>query len=143
MKQQYFNEMQEQAILSNIMDAESNTSGEIRVHVERYCKAEPMARAINIFKWLGMTHTEHRNGVLLYLALQDRKFAIIGDAGINKTVPPEFWNTVSEEMTVHFKAGKIAEGICEGIRLTGEKLKIYFPYERGDRNELPDEISTL
>lgn len=143
MVQDFFNERQEQAILSNIMDAENNTSGEVRVHIEKHCSGDPLARAANVFRWLEMGHTEQRNAVLIYLAVNDRKFAVIGDKGIHQAVPAEFWTSVAAEMKRYFAQGKIADGLCEGIRLVGEKLKAYFPFERGDKNELPDEISTM
>jgi uncharacterized membrane protein len=142
MVQDYFNERQEQAILSNIMDAENNTSGEVRVHIEKHCTGDPIARAANVFRWLEMGHTEQRNAVLIYIAVKDRKFAVVGDKGIHRAVPPDFWTSVVAEMQKHFSQDKIADGLCEGIRLVGEKLKAYFPFERGDKNELPDEIST-
>lgn len=143
MVQEYFNERQEQAILSNIMDAENNTSGEIRVHVEKHCNGDPQLRAINVFRWLEMVHTDQRNAVLIYVAFKDKKFAVIGDKGINEVVPPDFWSTICATMKKHFVQEKIAEGICDGINIIGEKLKNYFPAVRGDKNELPDEISTI
>ncbi len=128
-------------IVSAIREAEKNTSGEIRVHAEFHCKVEPMQRAIEVFNELEMHKTAARNGVLIYVAITDHVFAIIGDEGINKVVGDNFWCEAKDEMLVHFKRNEIAEGICKGVLLTGEKLKAFFPYSNDDKNELSDEIS--
>lgn len=136
-----FTEAEEQKILEAIKSAESNTSGEIRLHIEKHCKIDPYDRAIEVFEKLGMTKTEQRNGVLVCMALADHKFAILGDEGINKVVPKDFWVGTKDLMAEHFKAGKIADGIALGIHDAGEQLKTHFPYQKGDVNELKDDIS--
>ena len=128
-------------IVKAIEKAEHQTSGEIRVHVESKCREEVLDRAAWLFKKLKMHETKDRNGVLIYLSINDRKFAIIGDAGINKVVPEGFWNDIKEMMIDHFKKGEFAIGLVEGIEKTGEHLKQYFPWQENDINELPDEIS--
>jgi len=128
-------------IVKTIEKAEHQTSGEIRVHVESKCRGEVLDRAAWLFKKLKMHETKDRNGVLIYLSINDRKFAIIGDAGINKVVPEGFWNDIKEMMIDHFKKGEFAIGLVEGIEKTGEHLKQYFPWQEDDVNELPDEIS--
>jgi uncharacterized membrane protein len=80
-------------------------------------------------------------GVLFYLAVEDRKFAVIGDAGINAKVPVDFWDTTKELMLKNFKEGKFTEGLSEGIIIAGKQLKTHFPHQKDDVNELPDEIS--
>ncbi|MBP8959803.1 MAG: TPM domain-containing protein [Bacteroidales bacterium] len=137
----FFTKSEKNAILEAIKEAEKNTSGEIRVHIETHCKEDVLDRAVWIFKKLGMDKTRERNGVLFYLAVKDRKFAIIGDAGINSKVPEGFWNQIKEIMEKNFKEGRFAEGLSEGIRMAGEKLKEYFPYSKDDINELSNEIS--
>ncbi|HOU97056.1 MAG TPA: TPM domain-containing protein [Bacteroidales bacterium] len=137
----FFTKSEKNAILEAIKEAEKNTSGEIRVHIETRCKEDVLDRAAWIFRKLGMDKTRDRNGVLFYLAVKDRKFAIIGDAGINSKVPEGFWNQIKEIMEKNFKEGHFAEGLSEGIKLAGEKLKEYFPYNRDDINELSDDIS--
>ncbi|MDD2549244.1 MAG: TPM domain-containing protein [Bacteroidales bacterium] len=124
-----------------IKDAELNTSGEIRVHIESRCKKNVLDRAADIFAMLKMHKTELRNGVLFYLAMDDRQFGILGDAGINAVVPEDFWDTIKDEMTNHFKENNFAEGLSAGITMAGEKLKEHFPYQSDDVNELSDEIS--
>ena len=124
-----------------IMDAEFDTSGEIRVHIENNCFGDAVDRATYVFDKLKMTQTELRNGVLFYLAVKARKFAIIGDEGINEKVSDNFWNGVKQILLNHFRKGEFANGLCEGILQAGEQLKTHFPYIHGDINELPDDIS--
>jgi uncharacterized membrane protein len=121
--------------------AEMNTSGEIRVHMEDSCKTDVFDRAVVIFHKLEMHKTKLRNGILFYVAVKDRKFVIIGDAGINKKVPEGFWDEIKETVISHFKSGMIAEGLMKGIEMAGEQLKEHFPYETNDVNELPNDIS--
>ena len=128
-------------ITQAIEQAEHQTSGEIRVHLETKCGEDVLDRAAWLFKKLKMNETKDRNGVLIYLSINDRKFAIIGDAGINKVVPEGFWNENKEMMISHFSKGEFALGIINGIEKTGEQLKQYFPYQTNDVNELSDEIS--
>jgi len=131
----------ETLIVKAIEKAEHQTSGEIRVHLESKCKEEVLDRAAWLFKKLKMHETKDRNGVLIYLSVNDRKFAIIGDGGINEVVPEGFWNDIKEMMIGHFKKGEFAIGLIDGIEKTGEHLKQYFPWQENDVNELPDEIS--
>jgi uncharacterized membrane protein len=137
----YFSEEQKQQIVNAIKEAELNTSGEIRVHIENHCKVDVMDRAATLFAKLKMHKTELRNGVLFYLAYKDHKFAILGDAGINQKVPDGFWDQIKETMVNKFKQEEFAEGLSTGIKLAGEQLKKHFPYQSDDVNELSDEIS--
>ncbi len=133
--------VEEDAIVKAIAEAEMHTSGEIRVHVESLCKIEPFERAVEMFHQLEMHKTALRNGVLIYVALNDKKLAIIGDAGINKVVPTDFWNSTKEAMVASFKDGKFAEGIAAAVSAAGMHLKKYFPRESNDTNELSNELS--
>ena len=137
----FFTQAQQQEISHSIERAELNTSGEIRVHLEDTCKTEPLKRAIEVFEKLAMHQTELRNGVLFYLAVKDKKFAVIGDQGINDLVGNDFWDDVKSEMLHHFKLSKFSEGLCKGIEMAGEKLKFHFPYQADDINELSNDIS--
>lgn len=136
-----FNDAQQKAIVDSIKEAELNTSGEVQVHIENTCKKEVMDRATEVFASLNMHKTKLRNGVLFYLAVKDKKFAILGDAGINAVVPPDFWESIKNHMQGQFRQGNFTEGLCEGIRKAGEQLKSHFPYQSDDVNELPDDIS--
>ncbi len=137
-----FTEEKKKQVEQAIKEAELQTSGEIRVHIDMRCRAEVLDRAAHIFEKLDMHKTELRNGVLFYLAFKDKKFAILGDAGINAKVPEDFWEEVKLKMLPYFRRIAFADGLSEGIKMAGEKLKEHFPYMEGeDINELPDEIS--
>jgi len=137
----FFTTEEQAKILSSVKEAEKETSGEIRVHIETSCSGDVLDRAAWIFGKLGMNKTALRNGVLFYLAVTDRKFAIIGDAGINAKVPGDFWDKAKEMMLENFKARKFTEGLSKGILMAGEQLQTHFPHQADDVNELPDEIS--
>lgn len=134
-------EEEKESIVSAIREAELNTSGEIRVHLENHCREEVLDRAAEIFATLNMHKTRLRNGVLFYLAMKDHQFAILGDMGINRKVPDHFWEDIRDFMVAKFKEGKYAEGLSEGIKMAGRELKEHFPYQSNDRNELSDDIS--
>jgi len=131
----------EKSIMAAIERAEGQTSGEIRVHIESKCREDVLDRAAWLFKKLKMQETKERNGVLIYLSIDDHKFAIIGDSGINKVVPEGFWNDIKDEMIAHFAKGEFAIGLIKGIEESGQHLKKYFPCQADDVNELSDEIS--
>lgn len=137
----FFSTTDELLILNAIRQAESNTSGEIRVHIENNCKKEVLDRAAEVFDKLKMQNTKLRNGVLFYLAVKDKKFAILGDAGINEKVADNFWDEIKELMLSFFKEGSFSEGLSKGIIKAGDQLKEHFEYMDDDVNELPDEIS--
>jgi len=137
----FFSKEQQAQILAAVKEAEMETSGEIRVHIESSLKGDVLDRAAWLFKKLGMHETAERNGVLFYLAVNHRQFAILGDAGINAKVPTGFWDDIRELLQKNFKEGKFTEGLSEGILLAGKHLKMHFPHKPDDVNELPDEIS--
>ena len=137
----FFNQQEEATIVAAIREAELATSGEIRVHVEVGARRPALEVAQRTFRELGMEKTQDRNGVLILLAVDRREFAIVGDEGINKVVPEDFWDTERDLMQQHFKRGEFATGIEKAIQQIGVKLKQYFPYQTDDVNELPDEIS--
>ena len=137
----FFTRDQQEAIVRAITEAEHATSGEIRVHVETSCKTSVLDQAAWLFRKLGMEKTADRNGVLVYLAVKDRTFAIIGDTGINAVVPPGFWDAIRDHMQKRFSDGLFAEGLAEGILMAGEQLKEHFPHMKDDINEITDTIS--
>jgi len=137
----FFSTEDQEKIVNAILNAELDTSGEIRVHIETYCKADVLDRAAFLFKKLKMDQTELRDGVLFYLAVKSRKFAIIGDSGINSTVPANFWDDIKEPMGKKFGDNQFTEGLTLGILEAGKHLKKHFPHHSDDINELPDEIS--
>ena len=137
----FFSKEDQILIKQAIEEAEKNTSGEIRIHIENKCPDDVMDRAAFLFAKLEMHKTQLRNGVLFYLAIHDHKFAILGDAGINAKVPKSFWNHTNEETLGYFKQGEFAKGLSEGIKMAGQQLKTHFPYQDDDVNELSDDIS--
>ena len=136
----YFTDERLAEIGAALKNAEKRTSGEIRLYIEDKCKEDVLDHAAFLFAELKMHKTELRNGVLFYLAIQDHKFAILGDAGINTKVEKGFWDHIKEEMVKYFKDGRFAEGLEKGIAMAGEALAEHFPYQKGDVNELSDDI---
>ncbi|UTW67048.1 TPM domain-containing protein [bacterium SCSIO 12643] len=128
-------------VVDAIQEAEKNTSGEIRLHIEDYCKEDVMDHAAFIFEKLEMHQTQLRNGVLFYVSIEPHGFAILGDVGINQKVEDGFWENIKNHVIENFKKGQYEKGLSEGIVMAGERLKKYFPYEADDVNELSDEIS--
>ena len=131
-----------QKVVNAIKEAERNTSGEIRVHMENHCREDVLDHAAYLFDKLEMQKTEARNGVLVYVAVKDHELAILGDAGINKVVPKGFWDDVRDTMISHFKEDRYADGLAAGLIKAGEQLSAHFPYDKKtDENELSDDIS--
>jgi uncharacterized membrane protein len=137
----FFTKEQQAHILDAIKEAEKETSGEIRIHIETRLSGDVLDRASWIFKKIGMNRTEERNGVLFYLAIRNRKFAIIGDTGINARVPEGFWDKIKNIMESDFREKRFSDGLAKGILMAGNQLKEHFPHLTDDVNELPDEIS--
>jgi uncharacterized membrane protein len=132
---------EEQEIVAAIGKAEKNTSGEIRVHIEKETSIAAIDRAVEVFQQLNMENTQERNGVIIYVAVKSHKFAIYGDKGINEKVSDDFWNCTKDAMANHFKEGNFKQGLIDGILHAGEQLKKYFPYQDDDTDELTNEIS--
>lgn len=141
-KKQYFSHDEQQAILEGIRQAETKTSGEIRIYVEDRCRyVDPLDRAAEIFWGLKMDMTKDRNGVLVYVAMRDHQFAVLADQGIHEKVGQEFWNREVEQMKEHFRKSAPAEAILSVVKDVGAALQSHFPYDRDtDKNELPDDI---
>lgn len=133
---------EEQEIVKAISEAEKNTSGEIRVHIENHSEKPPLERAQEVFHLLGMDATVAHNGVLFYVGVSDHTFAIIGDEGIDKAVENDFWDCTKDLVISRFKEKRFKDGLVEGILRAGQRLKQYFPYTKDDENELSNEIST-
>lgn len=138
----FFTEEEHKAISAAIKAAEKRTSGEIRVHLEDHCDHLPEDRAAYVFDQLEMYETKDRNAVLFYLAVEDHRFAVVGDAGIHDRVGGSFWTTLCQSMETRFRNKEFLIGLTEGIQKVGEHLSQQFPYEREDVNELDDEVST-
>jgi uncharacterized membrane protein len=137
----FLTQEEEQEIVEAIRIAEKNTSGEIRVHIEKTTSLDAYDRAMEIFHELKMDETQLQNGVLIYLAVKDKTFVICGDKGINDVVKADFWNCTRDAMVTQFKQDQFKQGLVDGILRAGEQLKKYFPWQEGDSNELSNEIS--
>ena len=140
-KHKFFSSKDKQKIIEAIQKAEKNTSGEIRIHIEFESSSNHYEKALEVFQKLEMHKTKDRNGVLFHLSITDHNFTILGDEGIDQVTPADFWEEIKDEVIQYFKKENYAKGLCEGIKKTGKALKKYFPYEKDDVNELPDEIS--
>lgn len=137
----FLTKAEEAEVVEAIRLAEKNTSGEIRVHLEKETSIAPIERAVEVFHELGMDTTQLRNGVIIYVAVKSKKFAIYGDQGINDKVEDDFWDCTKDIMVNHFKTGNNVQALVEGIHNAGEQLKKYFPFDENDTNELSNEIS--
>jgi len=131
----------EAEIIEAIRVAENNTSGEIRVHLEPHCPKDAFVRAQEVFEFLHMDNTRNSNGVLIYVAVEDHTLVILGDKGIDKVVPDDFWEITKNVIITHFKNGNTKQGLVDGILKAGEQLRKYFPYHVGSTDELPNTIS--
>jgi uncharacterized membrane protein len=132
---------EEQEIVEAIRVAELNTSGEIRIHIEKTSKGDATHRALELFHMLKMDNTKLQNAVLIYVAIEDQTFVIYGDKGINDVVDKGFWDSTKDIIQTHFKNGNFKQGLIDGILKSGEQLKSHFPYTDDDTNELTNEIS--
>ena len=137
----FLSEEEEQEIVKAIRIAEQNTSGEIRVHIEKSTQIDAFNRAMDIFHFLKTDNTKLENGVLIYVAVEDKNFVIYGDKGINDVVSNDFWDNTKDVMQSHFKTGNFKQGLIEGVLKAGKALETYFPWKQDDTNELSNEIS--
>ncbi len=129
-------------IVDAIRAAERVTSGEVKVHVELRCAGDPYKRAVELFARLGLTKTKERNAVLIYVATRDRKFTILGDAGIHEEVGSAFWSDAVQRMKVAFARGAFGEGIAGAVQAVGQRMAKKFPRKVDDVNEIDNEITT-
>jgi len=141
-KKEFFSKEENEKIVQSIRNAEKQTSGEVRVFVENKCRfIDPLDRALEIFAQLKMQNTQHRNAVLVYVAIKDRQLAVYGDTGIHQITGQDYWKTAVSNMVSQFNKENYAEGIASCVTMIGKTLQEHFPYEKDeDKNELPDEI---
>jgi uncharacterized membrane protein len=133
---------EEEEVVEAIRMAEKATSGEIRVHIEKsHGELDIFDRAMEVFHLLKMDNTKQENGVLIYVAIENRNFVIYGDKGINEVVPNDFWESTKDAIVAHFKAGNYKQGLIDGILKAGEQLNKHFPWSQDDTNELSNTIS--
>lgn len=141
-KRNFFDDEEQKLIVNAISKAERRTSGEVRVFVESKCKyVDAIDRAYEIFGQLNMHTTKERNGVLVYVAVDDHQLAVFGDEGIHQKVGQDYWNKEVRKMLGDFNRDDYAKGIADCVEDIGQALQTHFPYTDGDKNELSDEIA--
>ncbi|PNW29853.1 TPM domain-containing protein [Formosa algae] len=139
--ERFLSQKEESEIVEAIRQAENETSGEIRIHIENTASIDVYERAMEVFHMLKMDNTKLQNGVLIYVAVADKTFVIYGDKGINDVVADDFWDTTKDVIQSYFKQGKFKEGLVAGVLRAGKELQANFPWDASDINELPNEIS--
>ena len=139
----FFNPEESERIIAAIQKAESTTSGEIRIHLEDHCPEEVIATAKMVFERLGMRETDERNGVLIFIAIKDRKMAVIGDDGIHAKVASNFWQEVVAGIKANFATEAYEKGLIEAVNQLGTTLSEHFPWQPGSEDELEDEFFLL
>ncbi len=139
--EKFFTKEEQDLIVKAIGTAEKNTSGEIRVHLEAICYSDAIIRAQKVFNKLGIQKTKEQNGILIYIATDSRKMAVIGDEGIHKKLGAEYWDKIVQSLVSKFKNGEHGQGLADAIIDCGKQLQHYFPYTSDDKNELNDSIS--
>jgi len=139
--EQFLTSNEEAEIVEAIRIAECDTSGEIRVHIEQKCDSDVYEHALEVFHFLKMDNTAQRNGVLIYVAVDNKSFVICGDQGINNIVGADFWNSTRDKIATQFKSGNFKQGIIDGVREAGKALSQHFPWDHNDKNELDNTIS--
>jgi len=132
---------EEAEIVEAIRIAENTTSGEIRVHIEQKCDIDTYEHALEVFHLLKMNNTQQRNGVLIYVAVDNKSFVILGDQGINNIVGADFWNSTRDKISNQFKSGNFKQGLIDGITEAGKALSQHFPWNDDDKDELDNSIS--
>jgi uncharacterized membrane protein len=140
--EEFLSAKEEEEVVDAIRMAEKETSGEIRVHIEKtHGEQDIFERAVEVFHLLKMDNTKQENGVLIYVAIEDRDFVIYGDKGINEVVPNDFWESTKDAIVAEFKAGNYKQGLIDGILKAGEQLHKHFPWNEDNTNELTNTIS--
>ena len=141
-RKEFFTAHENDRVVKAIREAEQNTSGEIRVYIEKHCRfVDPLDRAAELFWGLKMDHTVNHNSVLLYVAMKDHQFAIFADHGIHSKLGNAFWQQEVAQMSQHFRENHYIDALVLVIRDIGLALAEHFPYDpNADKNELPDDI---
>ncbi len=129
------------AVVEAVAEAERMTSAEIRVHLDHRCRGDALARAVNLFERLALHRTRHRNGVLIYVAVEDRKLAVVGDTAIHERVGETYWQRLVDATLDHLRGARPRDGLVEAVRDVGAVLRVHFPRGPEDLNELSDEVS--
>ncbi|HEY0975946.1 MAG TPA: TPM domain-containing protein [Flavobacteriales bacterium] len=138
---EFLSDAERQRVKEAVRKAEALTSGEVRVHLDETIEEGVLDHAAYVFEELGMHRTAERNGVMIYVSVPSHRVAVIGDSGIHARLEQGFWQEVLDEIIVHFRQGRYADGLCAGVQRVGERLAKHFPRSSNDVNELDDDIS--
>jgi uncharacterized membrane protein len=138
---EFLSKLDHDRIIEAIRGAESKTSGEIRVYIQRgKFETDPVMLAQKKFQRLGMYKTRERNAVLIFVAPRAHKFAVVGDQAIHEKCGEQFWQNVVDGMRVHFQNEKFSHALTEAVNEVGRVLATHFPRTSANANELSDEI---
>lgn len=137
----YFTTEDRERISAAVRTAETLTSGEIRVFIDDRCGEDPLDKAAFLFQKLKMGETAERNGILVYVAMQDHQLAIYGDTGIHEKLPTGYWQEVLQGMQARFRDGRIVDGLVWAVMEVGGRLAAHFPVSHHNPNELSDDIT--
>lgn len=137
----FFTSEDRERISKAVQSAEATTSGEIRVFIDDRCGEDPLEKAAFIFQKLNMQETAQRNGVLIYVAMEDHRLAILGDTGIHEKLQAGYWQEVVHGMEDLFRDGRIVDGLVWAVSEVGRRLAVHFPTSGHNPNELSDDIT--
>jgi uncharacterized membrane protein len=138
---EFLSNLEHERIVRAIREAESKTSGEIRVFIQRgKLSSDPLVVAQKKFQRLGMHRTRERSAVLIFVAPRAHKFAVVGDKAIHEKCGEQFWQHVVDGMRVHFQNENFSHALIEAVNEVGRVLAAHFPRTSANANELPDEI---
>lgn len=133
-------------ISNKIKEMEKTTAGEICVSIKEKRSLLEKRKSLRelaekeFFK-LGVANTKDKTGILIFLLLEDRKFYILADSGINAKVQQETWDKIKDEMQHKFSKGEFCKGLIFGVDEVGKILNRHFPVRPDDTNELSNKIT--
>jgi uncharacterized membrane protein len=137
----FLSEVDLHAVAAAIGAVEKQTAAEVRVHLDAHCPGDAMAQAVAVFERLGMHRTAERHGVLIYVAIEDRKLAVLGDQGIHDRLGQTYWDRLVQDILAHFRDERPRDGLLHAVGEVGAALRQHFPRRSDDDNELPDQLS--
>src|SRR5207248_1834841 len=125
---EFLSRLEHDRIVGAIREAESKTSSQIRVYVQRgKLSADPLIAAQKKFHRLGMHKTRERNAVLIFVVPRAHKFAVVGDNAVHETCGEQFWQRLVDGMRTHFQNEKFSHALVETSEETGKMLATHLP----------------
>lgn len=134
----FFSDEDLQAITDATTEAESQTCAEIRVMIVPTVGEDVDTREFAEQQFLGhgLHKTDGSTGVLLMLALDDRKIEVVADDGIDAKVDQSTWDGIVSGLSDQFRSGDYLGGIKQALKEVASVCTEHFPIGEGDRNEL-------